>query len=68
MRIEIPRFTTSEIIRIVAMANFTDRELALFNLRNKDKTLEECAETMDYSIATINRINKRMIDKIIRIL
>lgn len=68
MRIDIPRFTLPEIAHIKALANFTDRENQLFNLRNQERTLEECAEIMNCSVSTINRLNKRMVSKIIKIM
>jgi DNA-binding MarR family transcriptional regulator len=37
-------------------------------LRNNEHSLEECAEMMDYSLSTVKRINKRLKEKIIKIL
>lgn len=66
--IKIPDFTKPEIEYIKENANFTERERELFELRNKGKSLEECAEVMYLSVATISRINKKIKNKIIRIL
>lgn len=68
MRVCIPDFTVPEINHIKAFANFSKREERLFDLRNQGKTLEECAEVMEYSVATVNRISRKMVSKIIKIL
>lgn len=44
--------------------NFTPREEQLFDLRNQEHTLEECAFIMHCSESTIGRISKRMLRKI----
>ena len=43
---KISNFIQEEIDRIIEKANFTDREKELFYLRNKEKTLEDCAEML----------------------
>lgn len=65
---KIPDFTKPELDYIIEMANLTKREEELLWLRNNEHSLEECAELMDYSISTIKRLNKRLKDKIIKIL
>lgn len=65
---KIPDFTKPELEYITANANLTKDEESLMWLRNNEHSLEECAEIMDYSLSTIKRINKRMKNKIIRIL
>lgn len=48
-------------------AGFDEREEQLFRLRVYDgKTLEECAEIMDYCTRTIERINRKMKKKIMK--
>ena len=64
----IPDFTLPEIKRIKFLANFTQQENELFDLRNNEQTLENCAEVMNVSLTTVKRINKKMIAKIIRVL
>lgn len=66
--LKIPDFTKPEIEFIKANANFTAQEATLFDLRNNEHCLEECAEFMNISISTVKRINKKMKSKIIRIL
>lgn len=66
--LKIPDFTKPEIDFIKENANFTSQEEMLFDLRNDEHCLEECAELMNVSVSTIKRINKRMKSKIIRIL
>jgi predicted DNA-binding protein (UPF0251 family) len=65
---KIPDFTKPELDYIIANANLTKDEENLMWLRNNEHSLEECAEMMDYSLSTIKRINKRLKDKIIKIL
>ena len=65
---KIPDFTKPELDYILANANLTRDEEGLMWLRNNEHSLEECAEIMDYSLSTIKRINKRLKDKIIKIL
>lgn len=65
---KIPDFTKPELDYIIANANLTKDEENLMWLRNNEHSLEECAELMDYSLSTIKRINKRLKDKIIKIL
>lgn len=65
---KIPNFTKPELMYIIENANLTKDEETLMWLRNNEHSLEECAEIMEYSVSTISRINKRLKDKIIRIL
>ena len=64
----IPDFVKSEIDFIKENANMTPREEQLFSLRNKEYSLEECAKYMNCSISTVNRVNKSMKKKILRVL
>ena len=64
----IPDFVKSEIDFIKENANMTPREEQLFSLRNKEYSLEECAEYMNCRISTVNRVNKSMKKKILRVL
>lgn len=64
MRNIIPEFTKDEIEILRDKANFTEREWMLLCLRNKEYSLETCAEMMNYSVRTISSINKSMISKI----
>ena len=66
--LKIPDFTKPEIEYILENANFTRQEEELFRLRNEEYSLEECAELMNVSTATVSRINKRMKNKIMRII
>lgn len=65
---KIPDFTKPELDYILANANLTKDEESLMWLRNNEHSLEECAEIMDYSLSTVKRINKRLKEKIIKIL
>lgn len=65
---KIPDFTKPELDYILANANLTKDEENLMWLRNNEHSLEECAEMMDYSLSTVKRINKRLKEKIIKIL
>lgn len=64
----IPDFTQGEIAYLLEKCNFTKDEKTLFLMRNNECSLEECAELMDYSISTIKRINKKMKNKIIKVI
>lgn len=66
--LKVPDFTKPEIDYIKENANFTAQEAMLFDLRNDEHCLEDCAEFMNISISTVKRINKKMKSKIIRIL
>ena len=61
-------FIEDEKIFYLHEAGFTDREAQLFKLRvYEDKTLWEAAEIMDYSRRTMDRINKSMKKKMIKV-
>lgn len=66
--LRIPDFTKPEIDRIKELANFTERESRVFDLRNEEYTHEQIAEFMNISIATEYRINRSMIRKILRVI
>lgn len=68
MRNIIPDFTKPEQEYIKSNANFTDRESILFELRNKEHSLEFCAEAMNVGMTTIKKINKKMITKITKVI
>lgn len=61
-------FTIPEIKYLMEQANFTKEEEVLFNLRIRNLTLDECAEIMNMSMSTINRLSKRVQDKIKRVI
>lgn len=64
----IPGFTKPELDYIKSMANFTDREMQLFNLRNKEYSYERCAEEMQMGLTTVKNISKSMLAKIIKVI
>ena len=68
MRNIIPEFTKLEQNYIKDNANFTERELKLFELRNKEYSYERCAEEMDMGLSTVKKISKKMIDKISKVI
>lgn len=65
---EIPNFIQQEIDFFVDQCNFTPREKEFLYLSNKENTIESIAEQMDYSIATVNRICKKVKEKIMKVL
>lgn len=65
---KIPDFTIPEIEQIKSMANFTKSEETLFDLRNSEHSIEECAEIMHVSKSTIDRLNRKMKDKIWKVI
>lgn len=68
MKNNIPDFTQDEIDWIKSKANFTYREERLFELHNKEKTYEECAEIMFLSQSAVYRIAKKMKAKILKVI
>lgn len=66
--LKIPDFTKIEIDFIKANANFTAQESELFDLRNAEHSLEECAELMNVGVATVYRISNRMKKKILKVI
>lgn len=66
--LKIPDFTRREIEYLLENCNFTSQERELFVLRNDEKSLEECAEIMNVSDSTVYRINRKMKNKIIKVL
>lgn len=65
---EIPNFIKQEIDFFIDQCNFTPREEQFLYLSNKEDTLESIAEKMDYSVSTVNRISKRVKEKIMKVL
>lgn len=53
-------YTMPELRYFLAECNFTEDEEVLFLLRTKDYPLEKCAEEMNVSTATVDRIHKRI--------
>ena len=64
---KIREFTKPEIRYLLAECNFTSDERTLFDMRCADVPLEECAERMNVSVSTVNRLNKRIKQKIDKI-
>ena len=64
---KICEFTRPEIRYLLAECNFTEAERTLFDMRCEDIPLEECAERMNISVSTVNRLNKRIKKKIDKI-
>lgn len=61
-------FTMPEIRYLLAECNFTKEEETLFLMRSKDIPLEMCAENMNVSTKTIDRLHKKVKDKVGRII
>lgn len=61
-------FTMPEIRYLLAECNFTKEEETLFLMRSKDIPLEMCAENMNISIKTVDRLHKKVKDKVRRII
>lgn len=61
-------FTMPEVRYLLAECNFTKEEETLFLMRSKDIPLEMCAENMNISIKTVDRLHKKVKDKIGRII
>lgn len=68
LMVNISSFTKAEFEYIRENANFTERELQLYELRNKQYTYEMCAELMNMSVSTIKRIAHQVDRKINRVI
>lgn len=64
----IPDFTKPELDYIIENANFTTQEKMLFTMRNNERSMEECAELLNVGDSTAKRINKRMMNKIMKVI
>jgi predicted DNA-binding protein (UPF0251 family) len=64
---QIYDFTQPELDYFREKCNFTQDERTLFEYRATGLTLEKCAELMNVSIATANRLNKKVKNKIIKV-
>lgn len=60
----IPEFTKDKMDQLLYQCNLTPREQELVCLRQQEYTLEECAEQMEYSVSTINRLQKKIYIKL----
>lgn len=63
----IPDFTQEELNYIIEAANFAEQQKHLFLLRNKECTMEQCAEIMNVSDSTVYRIQEKMLVKIAKV-
>ena len=61
---QIRDFTQTEADYLETVCNFTPDENSLFQLRLKDIPLEICAEQLQISVPTVNRLHKRVMVKI----
>lgn len=68
MRNIIPEFTKIELDYIIENANFTERELQLFELRNKEYSYEICALKMNLGRTTVKKIAKKTMTKIMKVI
>lgn len=68
MRNIIPEFTKIELDYIIENANFTERELQLFELRNKEYSYEICAEKMNLGMTTVKKTAKKTLAKIMKVI
>ena len=64
---KISDFTMPEIRLLLAECNFTKDEEALFVLRAQDVPLEMCAEHLNVSVKTVDRLHSKVKDKIRRV-
>ena len=65
---KIRDFTKPELDRFRELCNFTDDELAYFELRAKDKSNVEIALSMNISESQVSKLAKRVKSKIIRVI
>lgn len=60
-------FTQEEIDFYLRFSGFTIREKTLFLFRQNEGTLEEAVDELNCSLSTVNRINKSMKKKIMKV-
>lgn len=65
---KIRDFTVPELDRFRELCNFSDSELAYFNLRAKDKSNVQIALEMNISEPQVSKLAKRVKSKMIRII
>lgn len=65
---KIPEFTRREMEYLIENCNFSEREEMVFRLRCKKYILEEIAEKIHVCYKTAYRDNKKVKEKIIRVL
>lgn len=65
---KIRDFIEKELQMFRDQCNFTDDELAYFNLRAKDKSNVQIALEMNVSEAQVSKLARRVKDKMIRVL
>lgn len=65
---KIRDFTVPELNKFRELCNFTDDELAYFNLRSKDKSNVQIALEMNVSTAQVSKLAKRVKAKMVRII
>ena len=63
---QIRDFTQTEADYLEAVCNFTPDENALFRLRLRDVTLEDCADQMNRSVDSVKQLSRRVNAKISR--
>lgn len=61
-------FTVPELDKFRALCNFTDDELAYFNLKSKDKSNVQIALALNVSEPQVSKLAKRVKSKIKRVL
>lgn len=61
-------FTRRELDYIRQESNFTNEEMALFNMRADNIPLEECAERMNLSVSAVKQKSQKINSKILRVL
>lgn len=65
---KMPDFTKKDIDYLIENCNFSDDEEKVFRMRCKNRTLEEIAEEMNVCYKTAYRYNRRVKNKIIKVL
>ena len=68
LKVEISDFVEWELGTLREDCNFTNDEMDFFNLRAKDNTIEEIAESMNISVSKANRLSKKVSRKIQKVL
>ena len=64
---KLSRLTKPELEQIFQKANFTEDEEAVFKLLSRGKTITEIAQKINVCDRTVNRIVKRVYEKVGRL-
>ena len=66
-KMKISSLTSPELNYLRDNCNFVDDEATFFDMRARNASIEQCAEAMNCSVSTANRVSRRVNNKISRV-